>query len=207
MPLSRDDRDSVRFLQQVLIELGKMVPGAIRFASGLYGQFTSAAVADVQKSLGVNPSGVYNAAVRAQLLQELTAVSDPAPSASLSAQPAVQTCVPQPSDCQATLNYTNPADPQGAPVPLSTLIQDARPLQEAGGLTLDSNGFTLVNHQTVLSKEDFYKGRGLIESVYYQETEKLVQQALGADKVYSHLLKLFLASLSEASLIAGIYSG
>ena len=45
-PLSRDDRESVRFLQQVLIELGRMVPGAIRFASGLYGQFTATAVAD-----------------------------------------------------------------------------------------------------------------------------------------------------------------
>merc|ERR1712137_1373858 len=74
-PLSRDDRESIRFLQQVLIELGKMVPGAIRFASGLYGQFTSAAVADVQRSLGRTPTGVYDAAVRACLLKELNAAS------------------------------------------------------------------------------------------------------------------------------------
>jgi len=95
-----------------------------------------------------------------------------------------QTVVPRPSDCYATLNYTNPADPHGPPVPHTCLIKDARPLQDAGNLTLESNGFTLVPHDTVLAKEDFYKGRGLIESVYYQEMESLIQQTLGADRVF-----------------------
>jgi len=49
---------------------------------------------------------------------------------------------------------------------------------------LESNGFALVNHRTCLSNQDFYKGRGLIESVYYQEMEQLIQQTLGADKVF-----------------------
>jgi len=179
-PLSHGDRDSVRFLQQILIELGKMVPGAIRFASGFYGQFTAAAVADVQKALRMAPTGVYDAAVRAQLLKELTAASSGG-AASSPAQPVA----PQPSDCYATLNYANPADPQGDPVPHTSLIKDARPLQDAGGLTLESNGFALVAHETVLSKEDFYKGRGLIESVYFKEMEQLIQHALGADRVFA----------------------
>jgi len=182
-PLSHQDRDSVRFLQQVLIELGKMVPGAIRFASGFYGQFTASAVADVQRSLGRSPTGVYDDAVRAQLLKELTAASDRTGSdaAAVPAQPLV----PQPSDCYAVLNYTDPADPQGDPVPTTSLIRDARPLQDAGSLTLESNGFALVHHPTVLAKDDFYKGRGLIESVYYREMEQLIQQKLGADRVFA----------------------
>jgi len=182
VPLLHDDRESVRFLQQVLIETGNMVPGAIRFASGLYGQFTSAAVADIQRSLGRTPTGVYDGAVRAQLLKELTAAKAPA-CAGITSLPA-QSIVPQPSNCYGTLNYTNPADPQGDPVPHTSLIRDARPLQDAGSLTLDSNGFALVEHHTVLTKEDFYKGRGLIESVYYQEMEQLIQQTLGADRVF-----------------------
>jgi len=181
-PLSSDDRDSVRFLQQVLIELGRMVPGAIRYASGFYGQFTAAAVADVQRSIGRSPTGVYDAAVRAQLLQELTAASAPAVGGAVPS-PA-QSLVPQPSDCHGMLNYTSPADPQGDVVPRSCLIRDARPLQDAGSLSLESNGFALVGHHTVLAKEDFYKGRGLIESVYYQEMEQLIQQTLGADRVF-----------------------
>lgn len=76
-PLSRHDRERVHHLQLVLIKLGKMVPGAIRFASGLYGPFTRAAVADVQRSIGASPTGVYDAHVRDQLLKELTEVSAP----------------------------------------------------------------------------------------------------------------------------------
>lgn len=53
------------------------MPGAIRFASGLYGPFTRAAVADVQRSIGTSPTGVYDAHVRDQLLKELTEVSAP----------------------------------------------------------------------------------------------------------------------------------
>jgi len=189
-PLSRSDRDSVRYLQQVLIELGRMVPGAIRFASGNYGQFTSAAVADVQRSLGRTPTGVYDSAVRAQLLKELSAASAPASAGGGAeachgtASPAAQSIVPPPSDCYATFNYTSPANPQGDPVPRACLVKDARPLQDAGCLSLESNGFALVPQHTVLTKDDFYKGRGLIESVYYREMEQLIQQTLGADKVF-----------------------
>jgi len=183
-PLSRDDRDSIRFLQQVLIELDRMVPGAIRFASGLYGQFTSAAVADIQRSLGHTPTGIYDPAVRAQLLKELTAASANTVSTAGTASSPAQSIVPQPSDCYGTLNYTNPADPQGDAVPIKSLIKNARPLQDAGSLTLESNGFGLVGHHTALAKEDFYKGRGLIESVYYQEMEQLIQRTLGADRVF-----------------------
>jgi len=187
-PLSREDRDAVRFLQQVLIELGKMTPGAIRFASGLYGQFTAAAVANIQSSLGRTPTGVYDSAVRAALLNELTAagVSQGPHSAAHGAVPSPATSLaPRPSDCHdVTLNYTSRADPQGDPVPRTCLIKDARPLQDAGRLTLESHGFTLVNQPTVLTAADFYKGRGLIESVYYQEMERLIQQTTGADRVF-----------------------
>ena len=67
-PLSRDDRESVRFLQQVLIELGKMVPGAIRFASGLYGQFTAAAVADVAEIVARSSDAVCGVLIPSFLL-------------------------------------------------------------------------------------------------------------------------------------------
>jgi len=180
-PLARNDRESIRYLQQILIELGHMAPGAIRFASGFYGEFTTAAVSDIQRSLGKAPSGVYDEAVRAQLLKELTAASTTACSGTASSAKAI---VPQPSDCYGRLNYTNPADPHGDPLSRTSLIKDARPLQAAGSLTIESNGFALVGHNTVLAKEDFYKGRGLIESVYYQEMEQLIQQKLGADRVF-----------------------
>jgi len=186
-PLAHDDRASVRFLQQILIELGRMAPGAIRFASGFYGQFTAAAVADIQRSLGLAPTGEFDEAVRAQLLKELTAASGStaASGGGAASLPAQQPIAPQPSDTYATLNYTNPADPHGGPVPRTSLIKDARPLQNAGSLTFESNGFALVDHQTVLNKDDFYKGRGLIESVYFKEMEQLIQQSLGADRVFA----------------------
>lgn len=57
-----------------------------RFASGNYGQFTTAAVKDIQTALGGHPTGQYDAAVRAQLLKELCAIAD-APTSSGLPQP------------------------------------------------------------------------------------------------------------------------
>merc|ERR1719230_2571011 len=109
-PLDGTDREQVRFLQQVLIELGRMAPGAIRFASGIYGQFTAAAVANVQRSLDRTPTGRYDSAVRAQLLKELEAASaDGSKAADARGGPAPP-IAPRPSDCYGTLNYTNRAD-------------------------------------------------------------------------------------------------
>jgi len=190
-PLSRDDRDGVRFLQQVLIETGHMVAGAIRFASGIYGKFTSGAVADIQTSLRVPRTGEYDNFVREQLLKDLNAHALRAsPSSSDSHLPSVAARIDPPSDCHACLNYTSRDAPEGAPVPLQTLIRDARPLQQDGTLSLDTNGFALVQHESVLSKEEFYRGRGLIESIYFQETEALIQQELGADKVFAFASQL-----------------
>jgi len=70
-------------------------------------------------------------------------------------------------------------------VPRQTLIQDARPRQEQGQLNLHTHGFALVEKDTLLSSNDFYQNRGLIQSLYYKETEELIKQELGADHVFT----------------------
>lgn len=186
------DRDGVKFLQQALIELGLMDAKAIRFAAGNYGQRTTTAVAEIQASLGRRPDGNYDEAVRSHLLELLGKVRD-APSDRASAgcgllaairgtaKTPVALCE-APTDCIATLNYTDLATSQ--PVPQQMLIRDARPLQERGQLSLGSHGFSLTQQETLLSNDDFYFNKGLIQTVYYAETEELIKRELGADRVF-----------------------
>jgi len=181
------DRDDVKFLQQTLIELGLMDAKAIRFAAGLYGQRTTTAVSEIQASLGMSPNGVYDDAIRVHLLERLGKVRDapsgrscPGPVSSTSSH-TVRTVTEPPTDCTATLNYT---DLQGRLVPQQTRIRDARPLLETGELSLNMHGFSLAQHETILSSDDFYYNKGLIQTVYYNETEELIQRELGADRVF-----------------------
>jgi len=175
------DKDGVKFLQQALIELGLMDAKAIRFAAGNYGQRTTAAVAEVQASLGRVPDGIYEEAVRVHLLQLLSKVHD-ATSDSAQTTQGLAVLAKQPTDCVATLNYTDLATSE--PVPRQTLIRDARPMQEEGQLSLDSHGFSLAQQETLLSSDDFYFNKGLIQTVYYTETEELIKRELGADRVF-----------------------
>jgi peptidoglycan hydrolase-like protein with peptidoglycan-binding domain len=186
------DRDGVKFLQQVLVELGLMDAKAIRFAAGNYGQRTTAAVSEIQASLGRRPDGNYDEAVRVHLLELLGKVRD-APSHGASAGCSLLAALrgtaktpaalaEAPTDCVATLNYTDLATSQ--PVPQQMLIRDARPLQEQGQLSLDSNGFSLTQQETLLCPDDFYFNRGLVQTVYYAETEELIKRELGADRVF-----------------------
>merc|ERR1719265_2415668 len=119
------DRDDVKFLQQTLIELGLMDAKAIRFAAGNYGQRTTTAVSEIQASLGMRQTGNYDNAVRAHLLERLSKVRD-APSDLCPSSNTMYTAAKPPTDCIATLNYT---DLQGGVVPKQTQIRDARPLQ------------------------------------------------------------------------------
>jgi peptidoglycan hydrolase-like protein with peptidoglycan-binding domain len=174
------DRDAVKFLQQTLIELGLMDAKAIRFAAGNYGERTTTAVSEIQASLGRGQTGQYDNAVRAYLLEGLSKVRD-APSDLCASSNTVHTVAEQPTDCTATLNYT---DQHGGLVPRHTQIRDARPLQEIGELSLNAYGFSLAKEETILSSDDFYYNKGLIQTVYYKETEELIKRELGADRVF-----------------------
>mmetsp|Transcript_99003 Transcript_99003/g.171580 ORF Transcript_99003/g.171580 Transcript_99003/m.171580 type:complete len:583 (+) Transcript_99003:77-1825(+) len=174
------DRDDVKFLQQTLIELGLMDAKAIRFAAGIYGQRTTTAVSEVQAFLGRRQTGEYDDAVRAYLLEGLSQVRDARSDSSPSSN-TTHTVAEPPTDCIATLNYT---DLQGGLVPRQTQICDARPLQGTGELSLKTHGFSLVQDETILSSDDFYYNKGLIQTVYYKETEELIKRELGADCVF-----------------------
>lgn len=73
-PLSRGARGpGVAQLQAQLIELGALSPDAIRFHAGMYGPRTCTAIAEVQRVMGnLEPSGDFDDAVRAHLLQRLS---------------------------------------------------------------------------------------------------------------------------------------
>jgi hypothetical protein len=94
---------------------------------------------------------------------------------------------------QATLNYFAASSekpviytyepPPGIPrttgksEPHSVLIRNGRLAED---LSLDRQGFVLVNHETAV--RDFYD-RNEVERVYYPEIEVLLKQATGAEKV------------------------
>jgi hypothetical protein len=65
-------------------------------------------------------------------------------------------------------------------------IHDGRPL--VGQLSLDQNGFVLVDHETAVA--DFFDAAQL-ESIYYPEIERLVQSVSGASRVvvFDHTLR------------------
>merc|ERR1711871_441424 len=69
-PLARGARGpAVAKLQDILIQLGHLHPSAVRFAKGIYGPRTAAAIAALQKTQGLAPTGTYDAAVRTVLQQ------------------------------------------------------------------------------------------------------------------------------------------
>merc|ERR1711968_391063 len=69
-PLARGARGpAVAKLQDILIQLGHLHPSAVRFAKGIYGPRTTAAIAALQKTRGLAPTGTYDAAVRTVLQQ------------------------------------------------------------------------------------------------------------------------------------------
>jgi len=67
-PLSPGSRGSaVAQLQDVLIKLGHLHPSGVRFGKGMYGPFTTKAVAKLQQANGQSPTGAFDSATRAQL--------------------------------------------------------------------------------------------------------------------------------------------
>src|SRR5258708_5928076 len=66
----------------------------------------------------------------------------------------------------------------GTLVPETVTIRSARPL--LGGLSLDEQGFALIRRATAVV--DFYDERE-VRNVYYPEVERLVREAIGADRV------------------------
>merc|ERR1711871_674249 len=69
-PLARGARGpAVAKLLDILIQLGHLHPSAVRFAKGIYGPRTTAAIAALQKTRGLAPTGTYDAAVRTVLQQ------------------------------------------------------------------------------------------------------------------------------------------
>lgn len=67
-------------------------------------------------------------------------------------------------------------------------VEDARPAQEAGRLSLDTNGFVLVERPTRCL--DFHDSK-CIKQVYYAECEELVKWATGAASAFvtEHLVR------------------
>ncbi|CAG9272639.1 conserved hypothetical protein [Paraburkholderia unamae] len=108
------------------------------------------------------------------------------------------------SAVEAELNYLAPGvarpvsytfePPEGTPWSSGALearrvtIHNARPLAEAGQISLDRNGFQLVSHRSALS--DFSE-ESLIRLVYRPEAEALLRELTGAEKVviFDHTLR------------------
>src|SRR5260370_5602543 len=96
-------------------------------------------------------------------------------------------------------NYTF-EPPPGVPrtnavyAPHRVAIHDARPL--APGLSLDREGFALIEHDTELS--DFYDEDSL-RRVYYPEAERIVAEATGADRVviFDHTIRKRVPGLED----------
>lgn len=92
-------------------------------------------------------------------------------------------------DKPVTYQYT---PPPGVPQttrkndPHMTAIYDGRPL--AGKLSLDTQGFRLIHHQTTVT--DFYDERQVRE-IYYPEMERLVKEVTGAARalVFDHIVR------------------
>merc|ERR1711871_870256 len=176
--------EQVTFLQAALLELNLMNPSAVRFARGNYGPRTTAAVSSIQSSAGLPATGVYDEAVRAELVKMLTTHRSQRSQRSDAKSSASRPLALQPGDTTATLHYTSSAKPEGPPVPHRTIIKDARPLQEAGALSYETHGFSVVKKPTALTPHDFYHNTALLESVYYAETKELLKEKLGADRVF-----------------------
>ncbi|WP_069261304.1 CmcJ/NvfI family oxidoreductase [Paraburkholderia nodosa] len=108
------------------------------------------------------------------------------------------------SAVEAELNYLAPGNarpvnytfepPEGTPWSSGTLdprrvtIRNARPLAEAGEISLDRNGFQLVSHRSAVSD---YNDESLIRLVYRPEAEALLRDMTGAEKVviFDHTLR------------------
>merc|ERR1711871_934578 len=72
-PLARGARGpAVAKLQDILIQLGHLHPSAVRFAKGIYGPRTTAAIAALQARGDRTATGVYDEALRTQLQQALS---------------------------------------------------------------------------------------------------------------------------------------
>ena len=77
-------------------------------------------------------------------------------------------------------------------------IRDARPL--IGRLSLDSEGFVLLHHQTAV--KNFYDEEE-ITSVYYPECERVIKEATGAARVvaFDHIVRNAAMAALEGSCI------
>jgi len=58
-------------LQDILIQLDMMTPAMVKYCKGNYGRFTTQAVANIQRNLALEPTGVYDAAVRDHLFSKM----------------------------------------------------------------------------------------------------------------------------------------
>jgi hypothetical protein len=108
---------------------------------------------------------------------------------------------------QAELNYLRPAEPgEGRPVsytfepppgvpwttgevaPSRVSIYDGRPLSALGEFSLDRSGFAYRGHRSALTD---FSDDAAIRSTYYAESEELLREATGAEKVvvFDHTLR------------------
>jgi len=77
-------------LQDILIQLGHLHPSSVRYARGLYGPFTTRAIATLQERNLAHPTGVFDSSVRQTLLNEINAKSKPTttpPSSTVQGEP------------------------------------------------------------------------------------------------------------------------
>ena len=113
-------------------------------------------------------------------------------------------CTPRPHAVQAQLNYLQDAHtrpisytfepPAGQPwntgvlAPREVTIEDARPDAANGRFQLDSSGFQHVWHRSALTD---FSDEAAIRSIYYPESERLLQAQTGAEKVviFDHTLR------------------
>lgn len=83
-------------------------------------------------------------------------------------------------DARGLFAFAAPKEVRDLELPLYDIRTDERLVKGAEGL--DTQGFTLVNHQSALTKVDqFFSGQN-IEDIYVQETCDLVCRLTGASK-------------------------
>ena len=108
------------------------------------------------------------------------------------------------SSVEAELNYLKAGEgrpvsytfepPAGVPWVTGTLeprrvtIRDGRPLVALHELSLDRSGFTQVSHRSALAD---FSHEGTIRDIYYRESEALLRDVTGAEKVviFDHTLR------------------
>jgi len=135
-------------LQEILIQMGRMSPAAVRYGMGFYGPFTTKAVAALQAELKTAPTGVYDEAVRQYLMAQLGAPA-PKPQEEQAKPDTTKHAVTTPQEASEAAVPAEAAE-AAAPAPAvklvatleSPAVPETEPVVEARTVLLREMGFS-----------------------------------------------------------------